>query len=110
MKTRAAIEQWVPPRECCDSTWEDAYARFETPEEETRKFVRRLRSFGVERWQKDLRVLELFCGRGGGLDAWRRLGFSNLEGVDISANLLNRYAGSAQLYLGDCRCLRLPDA
>lgn len=110
MKPPAAIKQWAPSRECCDSAWEDAYARFETPEEEIRKFVSRLRSFGVNRWNPNLSVVELFCGRGGGLDAWQRLGFSNLEGVDISASLLNRYGGNAQLYLGDCRCLQLPDA
>jgi ubiquinone/menaquinone biosynthesis C-methylase UbiE len=69
-----------------------------------------LRSFGVDRWNTNLSVVELFCGRGGGLDAWQSLGFSNLEGVDISASLLNRYGGNAQLYLGDCRRLQLPDA
>jgi len=110
MKTPAAIKQWAPSRECCDAAWEEAYVRFETAEEEIRKFVSRLRSFGADQWDTNLSMVELFCGRGGGLDAWQRLGFSNLEGVDISASLLHRYGGKAQLYLGDCRCLQLPDA
>jgi SAM-dependent methyltransferase len=105
-----AIKQWADSRECCDSAWEEAYARFETPEEEIEKFLRRLRGFGVERWSRDLAIVELFCGRGGGLEAWHRLGYFNLEGVDISAGLLHRYQGDAQLYLGDCRSLQLPDA
>src|SRR5213592_130182 len=103
MRPRASIQEWTPSQECCDAVWEEAYARFETPAKETEKFIRRLQAFGVHRWEKNVSVVELFCGRGGGLDAWQRLGFTHLEGVDISASLLNRYAGNAQLYLGDCR-------
>jgi len=105
-----AIKEWAPSRECCDAVWEAAYARFETPEQEIAKFVRRLRGFGAEQWDKHLSIVELFCGRGSGLVAWQRLGFSRLEGVDISASLLRRYTGTAQLYQGDCRCLQLASA
>lgn len=45
----------------------------------------------------------------GGLEAWSQLGFFRLEGVDISEGLLRRYAGPAQLYVGDARRLELPD-
>ena len=42
------------------NAWEAAYLRFETPEEERRKFLRRLRKLGAESWPKDAQVVELF--------------------------------------------------
>ena len=105
-----AIEQWTAPLPCCDPEWEAAYRRFESPEEERRKFARRLRAFGVERWPRDAAVLELFCGRGGALHAWSDLGFTRLQGVDLSLDLLAGYRGPARLHVGDCRELKLPAA
>lgn len=90
-------------------TWEDAYARFETPEQEVRKFMRRLRKLGADAWPKDAQVIELFCGRGNGLETLRRLGFGNIEGADLSASLLAQYRGSSKTHLCDCRELPLPD-
>ncbi len=92
---------------CCDPEWEEAYKRFETPEEEIAKFVRRLRRFGLDRQAKSMRIVELFCGRGGGLVALQNLGFTNIEGVDLSENLLQQYHGPGQLHLADCRQLPL---
>lgn len=109
-RSARVLDYWTQPQECCNAAWERAYARFETPEEEVAKFMRRLRRFGVEGWSRDLQIVEIFCGQGGGLVAWERLGFRRLEGVDISEGLLRRYEGDAQLYVGDCRSLRLPDA
>jgi len=108
--SQRVTEYWVEPQECCDPAWEAAYTRFETAAEETEKFLRRLRGFGVEAWAREAQVVEIFCGRGSGLAAWRQLGFSNLEGVDLSENLLNACGGEARLYLGDCRALKFPDA
>ena len=102
--------KWVSGQNAGDPEWEEAYARFESGPEEVEKFLRRLRRFGAGAWSPDLQVVELFCGRGGALEAWRRLGFRRLEGVDLSESLLLRYAGEAALYLGDCRRLGLPDA
>jgi SAM-dependent methyltransferase len=90
--------------------WEAAYLRFETPEEEIRKFLRRLRRLGVDKLPRDSRVVELFCGRGNGLHALARLGFTNLEGADLSPRLVAKYQGSAQCYVCDCRKLPFPDA
>lgn len=95
---------------CCDPEWEAAYKRFETPEEEISKFLRRLRAFGFERLPKDARVAELFCGRGGGLVALSRLGMSNIAGVDLSESLLEEYEGDAALHLADCRDLPFDDS
>jgi SAM-dependent methyltransferase len=90
--------------------WEDAYLRFELPEQEFRKFLGRLKSLGVSDWPRDTRVVELFCGRGNGLRAWERLGFDNLEGVDISPRLIAQYGGRAKCYVADCRHLPFPNA
>ena len=89
--------------------WEAAYLRFETPEEEVRKFTERLRRLGVDEWPRETSVVELFCGRGNGLHALARLGFRNIEGVDLSPRLLAEYAGEARCYTGDCRELPFAD-
>jgi SAM-dependent methyltransferase len=89
--------------------WEAAYVRFETPEQEIRKFVRRLKKLGVDRLPRDARVVELFCGRGNGLHALEHLGFGHLEGVDLSARLVALYSGTAQCYVCDCRRLPFSD-
>lgn len=91
------------------AAWEDAFVSFESPEQERRKFIRRLKGLGVDRWDKELRVLELFCGRGSGLSAWEQLGFENIEGVDISAGLVNSYSGDAKCTVGDARNLPFAD-
>jgi SAM-dependent methyltransferase len=95
----------TPSAACCNEQWEAAYRRFETPEEETAKFTRRLRAGGSLLWDRKLRIVELFCGRGNGLVALERLGFQHLEGVDLSSTLLSEYSGSAQCYVADCRDL-----
>jgi ubiquinone/menaquinone biosynthesis C-methylase UbiE len=89
--------------------WEEAYRRFETPEEEIRKFIHRLKLAGVDRWPKDARIVELFCGRGNGLHALDRLGFSALEGVDLSPRLAGEYSGPAKITVADCRRIPFPD-
>jgi len=60
---------------------------------------------GANNWSRDAQVVELFCGRGNGLHALNRLGFSRIEGVDISSSLLGQYEGPAKLYVKDCRHL-----
>jgi ubiquinone/menaquinone biosynthesis C-methylase UbiE len=89
--------------------WEAAYLRFETPEQEIAKFVRRLQGLGIAHLDRDMSVVELFCGRGNGLHALSRLGFTHLEGVDISSRLVAEYQGAGTCYVGDCRQLPLPD-
>ncbi len=89
--------------------WEAAYLRFETPEEEIRKFTERLRRLGASEWPRDISIVELFCGRGNGLQALARLGFRNIEGVDLSPRLLAEYKGQAKCYAGDCRELPFAD-
>lgn len=108
-QSHPALIHWQPGVTCCDEVWEAAYTRFETPEEEVRKFTRRLRRLGAPSWPREARILDLFCGRGNGLKALEAMGFANLAGVDLSDRLLCRYRGPASLYVGDCRDLRLPD-
>ena len=101
----------VESRECCDSAWEEAYARFETPEQEIQKFRRRLAKLGADRWPRDAEILEIFCGRGNGLHALNQLGFDRLEGADLSASLLARYRGPGKLFVCDCRQMHFePDS
>ncbi len=87
---------------CCDPEWEAAYKRFESPEQEIAKFIDRLKRFGFDKMSKQIRVAEVFCGRGGGLVALERMGFQHLDGVDLSETLLSEYRGPATLHLADC--------
>ena len=89
--------------------WEAAYLRFETPEEEIRKFIGRLNRLGARQWLRDAEIVELFCGRGNGLVALQRLGFTRLEGVDLSPRLIAQYKGSAKCTVADCRKLPFED-
>jgi ubiquinone/menaquinone biosynthesis C-methylase UbiE len=89
--------------------WEAAYLRFETPEQEIQKFISRLRTLGAPQWPSDAEIVELFCGRGNGLSALERLGFTRVEGVDLSPRLIAQYRGPAKCVVGDCRQLPFAD-
>jgi ubiquinone/menaquinone biosynthesis C-methylase UbiE len=91
------------------STWEAAYLRFETPDEEIRKFRGRLLRLGAKAWPRDSQIVELFCGRGGGLRALDSLGFATVEGIDLSPCLAALYDGPGTVIVGDCRRLPYPD-
>lgn len=109
-RTSPSITVWLETEVPTDPVWEAAYARFETPRQERAKFRSRLRLMGAETWDRDARVVELFCGRGNGLTALAEMGFSRVEGVDLSGTLLADYQGPARLYQGDCRALGFPSA
>ena len=94
---------------CCDPQWEAAYKRFETPEEEIAKFRGRLQRFGFDSLPQDSRINEIFCGRGNGLVALERLGFTHVEGTDLSDTLLAEYVGRATLHLADCLSMPFDD-
>src|SRR5713226_1579313 len=89
--------------------WEAAYLRFESPEEEIRKFLKRLTRLGAPQWPRDAEIVELFCGRGNGLIALERLGFTRLEGADLSPRLVAQYRGPAKCIVSDCRQLPFAD-
>jgi SAM-dependent methyltransferase len=89
--------------------WEAAYLRFETPEQEIQKFVARLNRLGATQWPRNAEIVELFCGRGNGLNALERLGFTHLEGVDLSPRLIAQYRGNAKCFVADCRQLPFAD-
>ena len=104
------IEHVAAGQMCCDPDWEAAYKRFETPEEEIAKFIGRLKRFGIDSRPKGCRINEIFCGRGNGLVALERLGFTNLHGTDLSDTLLKEYRGPATLHLADCCDMPFDDA
>lgn len=91
------------------SAWEDAYLRFETPAAEIAKFQKRLNGFQQNKWPRDAKIVELFCGSGQGLVALESLGFENLTGIDISSRLLHKYQGSGKTVTADCRSIPLLD-
>ena len=98
------------PKALTPDPWEAAYLRFETPEQEIRKFIRRLNRRGAAQWPRDAEIVELFCARGNGLIALQRLGFTHLEGVDFSPRLIAQYKGSANCIVADCRTLPFGDS
>jgi len=87
---KASVGHFIQGEAANHDLWELAYSRFETPEEEIRKFVKRLRQMGVEKWPRQAEILELFCGLGSGLHA-NRLGFTQVEGADLSRSLIAKY-------------------
>ncbi|HTQ62100.1 MAG TPA: class I SAM-dependent methyltransferase [Candidatus Solibacter sp.] len=89
--------------------WEAAYLRFETPQQEVQKFIGRLNRLGAAEWPRDAEIVELFCGRGSGLLALAKLGFTRIEGVDLSPRLLAESAGNVKVTVADCRKLPFPD-
>ena len=90
--------------------WEQAYLRFESPEQEIRKFIGRLRFMNATKWPRNAKIVELFCGRGSGLMALHQLGFSEVEGIDLSPSLAAAYAGPGKILVGDCRHLPFENA
>jgi ubiquinone/menaquinone biosynthesis C-methylase UbiE len=103
------LTYWLEGSSCCNQRWEDAYNRFESKAEEISKFQKRLSFLGAKNWKRDATVVDLFCGSGRNLACLESMGFSNLHGVDLSPRLLNRYSGSAKLYVGDATNLNFPD-
>jgi SAM-dependent methyltransferase len=71
-----------------EDPWEAAYLKYETQNEEIRKFYARLLKLGARGWRRDSRIVELFCGRGNGLYALQELGFTHVEGADLSPRLV----------------------
>jgi SAM-dependent methyltransferase len=105
----ATIVRTCEPLECVNEIWEDAYSRFETPEQEIEKFRRRLVAAGARSWPADSQIVEIFCGRGNSLVALSQLGFRKLQGADLSERLLRQFSGEATLYVADCRRLPFED-
>ena len=103
---KAPAERNHPP----EDPWEAAYLRFESPEEEVRKFIGRLKFMGAMKWPRNAKIVELFCGRGSGLRALHELGFREVEGIDLSPSLAAEYAGPGKVLVGDCRQLPFASA
>lgn len=101
----ASLERPRPLDTVEPTPWEAAYLRFETPAEEIRKFRSRLIKLGARQWAREALIVELFCGRGNGLRALHQLGFTHVEGIDLSPALAQRYEGPGTVLIGDCRSL-----
>ncbi len=108
-KSAATVEPSAAGVISASDRWESAYLRFETPEQEVNKFLKRLRRLGAAQWPRDARIVELFCGRGNGLHALERMGFTHIEGIDASSRLVAQYRGNAVCCVSDCRMLPFAD-
>jgi ubiquinone/menaquinone biosynthesis C-methylase UbiE len=84
--------------------------RFEAPENEVRKFIGRLKFMDAMKWPRNAKIVELFCGRGSRLLALYNLGFTHVEGIDLSPSLAADYRGSGKILVGDCRELPFENA
>jgi ubiquinone/menaquinone biosynthesis C-methylase UbiE len=93
----------IPTDDYAIDRWESAYLRFETSAQKIQKFTRRLRILGASQWPHDSQIVDLFCGCGNGLHALQQLGFTQVEGVDLSPRLIAEYHGPAKCILADCR-------
>ncbi len=90
--------------------WEAAYLRFETPDQEVRKFLDRFRRLGADEWPRDALILDLFCGRGSGEKALRARGFHRIIGLDLSEQLLRTRDAGPDSLVADCRFMPLEAA
>lgn len=72
-----------------------------------RKKLRRLGAFG---WPRDAALLDLCCGSGEALRILHAAGFSNLSGIDITADPELSRENWVALKTGDGRALPCPDA
>jgi len=61
---------------------------------------------GFEDLDRNLTVVDLFCGRGNGLRALQEMGFRNLTGVDLSPSLLQQAPQEARRIVADCTALQ----
>ncbi|MDP0498962.1 MAG: class I SAM-dependent methyltransferase [Verrucomicrobiota bacterium JB022] len=100
------LTYWHEGALCENPVWEDAYSRFETPEQERTKFKKRLKRLGITGMPRGIAIAELFCGRGNGLLALQELGFTNICGADLSPALLKQATVDCNLYVADCRNTR----
>src|SRR5260370_21703866 len=73
-----------PQNQLSPDPWESAYLRFHSPEEEIRKFLKRVTRLRAPQLPRDAEIVQLSCGRGIGLTALHRPGFAPLESVDLS--------------------------
>jgi SAM-dependent methyltransferase len=106
---RADMIYWHEGLLCCNERWEAAYNRFESAEEERRKFQQRFAWLGIADLPRSTHIVDLFCGRGNGLIALYEMGFENLTGVDLSPDLLDQAPEYATRIVADCTDLRFPE-
>lgn len=66
-------------------TWEKAY---QSVEHDLRERIKKISAFDLGR--SNLRVLDLGCGDGIDMEAFRGLGYKDVIGVDLATNLLKR--------------------
>jgi len=97
---------WHEGLSCCNDRWENAYRKFETAKEEQGKFLKRFDRLGVSALDRELKVVDLFCGRGNGIHVLLDLGFKHVVGLDLSPDLLSSCPSSVERIVADCTNLK----
>ncbi len=82
----------------CSEEWEQTYLRLVRIVTNPGKFAKVMKKWNLHH---DSRILDLCCGNGGTLDVFRRAGYRNLTGLDVSNNLLKRAKNNIPLVQAD---------
>ncbi|MEI6125888.1 MAG: class I SAM-dependent methyltransferase [Pseudomonadota bacterium] len=82
----------------CSEKWENTYLRLIRIVTNPKKFSKTLKKWKL---QQDSRILDLCCGNGGSLEVFKKAGYRNLYGLDLSPNLLSRVKKGVPLILAD---------
>lgn len=94
-------------RESAD--WQQAYRDPQLAGRRFRTHRRKLRRLGVLDWPRETKLLDLCCGSGEALRILRAEGFTNLSGVDITADPELARETWLDLKAGDSRALPYAD-
>lgn len=89
-------------------SWSEAYLTFQSEAQAEAKAEKRIRRAGLHRLPPETKVLEIFCGRGAALSSWKKLGFAQVQGLEILPELAAE--SCFEIIVGDARALPLPDA
>ena len=82
----------------CSEEWEATYLKFIRIVVNPKKFSKILRQWDIEPRAK---ILDLCCGTGGSIKVFRKAGYHNVYGLDISLNLLGRVKQGIPVLLAD---------
>jgi len=89
--------------------WEAAYLRFETPEEEIRKFTERLRRLGVSKWPRETTWWSCFAGAATDCTRWRSSDSGTSREWTCRRGCWRNTRGMPAAMSGDCRELPFAD-
>ncbi len=84
-------------------TWHEAYQSDVQRRRRRRTFPRKLRLLGIDRAERQARVLDLCCGHGEALEELHALGFRDLVGLDVTLDAALLADGRFETHQADAR-------